>query len=120
MQSDVHGPLVRCVLWLVQVHGLWRAPTMLPCMLILSPVSCFVLKGADLMLPGVCRPLTAAAAREAGLNSISPGELWAVRVAGNPLPFAVGRAAVAAPNLELLEDKGKAMALIHHLGDSLW
>lgn len=105
---------------LLQVHGLWRVPKMLPCMLVFSPVSCFVLKGADLMLPGVCRPLTAAAANAANVDSVTPGQLWAVRVAGNSLPFAVGRAVTRAPSLGLLGDKGRALELIHHLGDSLW
>lgn len=102
------------------VHGLWRAPKMLPCLLILSPVSCFVLKGADLMLPGVCRPLTAAAAAAAGVGSVVPGQLWAIRVAGNALPFAVGRAVTRAPSVNLLGDKGRALELIHHFGDALW
>ncbi|KAL8431839.1 hypothetical protein ACSSS7_005014 [Eimeria intestinalis] len=118
-----------------QVHGLWRAPKMLPCILIFSPVSAFVMKGADLMLPGVCRPLTAAAAAAtasaaaaagaaaaaaAAGGGIAPGQLWAVRVVGNALPFAVGRAVTRAPSLELLGDKGRALELIHHLGDALW
>ncbi|KAL8271701.1 hypothetical protein Esti_004377 [Eimeria stiedai] len=116
------------------VHGLWRAPKMLPCILIFSPVSAFVMKGADLMLPGVCRPLTAAAAAAgaaagagaagaagaAAAGGIAPGQLWAVRVVGNALPFAVGRAVTRAPSLELLGDKGRALELIHHLGDALW
>ncbi|CDJ48999.1 hypothetical protein, conserved [Eimeria brunetti] len=102
------------------VHGLWRCPHMLPCMILLSPVSRFVLKGADLMLPGVCRPLTAAAAAAAGVQAVACGALWAVRVAGTPLPFAVGRAAAGAPSVALLGDKGRALELIHHLGDSLW
>ncbi|KAL8452520.1 hypothetical protein Emag_002309 [Eimeria magna] len=118
------------------VHGLWRAPKMLPCFLIFSPVSAFVMKGADLMLPGVCRPLTAAAAAAtasavaaagaeaaaaaAGGGGIAPGQLWAVRVVGNALPFAVGRAVTRAPSLELLGDKGRTLELIHHLGDALW
>ncbi|KAL8443192.1 hypothetical protein Emed_006931 [Eimeria media] len=118
------------------VHGLWRAPKMLPCFLIFSPVSAFVMKGADLMLPGVCRPLTAAAAAAtasaaaaagaaaaaaaAGGSGVAPGQLWAVRVVGNALPFAVGRAVTRAPSLELLGDKGRTLELIHHLGDALW
>ncbi|CDJ67460.1 hypothetical protein, conserved [Eimeria necatrix] len=93
---------------------------MLPCMIVPSPVSQLVLKGADLMLPGVCRPLTIAAARAAGVNSIEFGDLWAVRVAGNALPIAVGRAVTRAPSLELLGEKGKAIDLMHRLGDSLW
>lgn len=108
------------VLLLLQVHGLWRCPQMLPCMIVPSPVSQLVLKGADLMLPGVCRPLTIAAARAAGVNSIEFGDLWAVRVAGNALPIAVGRAVTRAPSLELLGEKGKAIDLMHRLGDSLW
>ena len=104
----------------LQVHGLWRCPRMLPSMILLSPVSHFVLKGADLMLPGVCRPLTIAAARAAGVDSIKCGDLWAIRVAGNALPFAVGRAVTRVPSLELLGDKGRVLELIHYLGDSLW
>ncbi|XP_026194224.1 uncharacterized protein LOC34621297 [Cyclospora cayetanensis] len=112
--SEVNGLLFPTI------HGLWRVPHMLPCMLVFSPVSHFVLKGADLMLPGLCRPLTIAASRAVGIEEVALGSLWAVRVVGNALPFAIGRAVTRAPSLELLGDKGRALELIHHLGDALW
>lgn len=50
----------------------------------IKQVSSFVLKGADLMLPGVLVPA-------AGLDFRKHG-MVAVRVAGNPAPIGVGRA----------------------------
>jgi len=64
------------------IFALWRFPSMLRCFVIHPQVSSFVLKGADLMLPGL--------ATTHGLEGMMKGEKMSVRVLGNPLPFAVG------------------------------
>lgn len=45
-------------------------------------VSRFIIGGADLMFPGISIPAE-------GLPSFSAGELWAIKVPGNPAPIAV-------------------------------
>ena len=61
--------------------GLWACPELLPWLEVPSPVSRYLINGADLMLPGV-RHISA---------PISPGMLASVRVIGNPMPMAVGK-----------------------------
>lgn len=75
----------------VQVYALWLVPEMLPTFVIHSPVSSFILKGADLMMPGVVLPLTIRSQekfkKEEGSGvedlSIALQELWSIRVVGN-------------------------------------
>ncbi|PFH32338.1 translation initiation factor sui1 protein [Besnoitia besnoiti] len=122
---DVNGLLIP------SVYALWRLPCMLPTFVVHAPVSSFILKGADLMLPGVIWRLTLegedqrkkvlnAEAEKPGSLAIDVQQLWAVRVAGNKYPFAVGRSAVAAHSLHHLAGKGKALEIIHAFGDGLW
>lgn len=64
------------------IFALWRFPTMLRCFVVHPPVSSFLLKGADLMLPGL--------STTRDLEGMEKGEKMSIRVLGNPLPFAVG------------------------------
>ncbi|RQX67726.1 translation initiation factor sui1 protein, partial [Toxoplasma gondii CAST] len=117
---------------LPSVYTLWKCPDLLPTFVVHAPVSSFILKGADLMLPGVIWSLTLdglerqrAKKREHGDGRTLPEgievmQLWSVRVAGNPLPFAVGCSTVAAVALQHLAGKGKALEMAHAFGDGLW
>lgn len=65
------------------VYALWKVPDILPYFLLKGgEVSRYVIGGADLMFPGISVPVE-------GLPSFSAGELWAVKVPGNPAPIAV-------------------------------
>nr|CEL65301.1 TPA: GM12258, related [Neospora caninum Liverpool] len=117
---------------LPSVYALWQCPEMLPTFVVHAPVSSFILKGADLMLPGIIWTLTlqgletqkAEKAENPDGRSLPPGieamQVWSVRVAGNPLPFAVGCSAVSAASLQHLAGKGKALEMVHAYGDGLW
>lgn len=59
------------------VCALVHVPSILPLVVVHSPVSHYLLNGADLMLPGV-------AAAESGAEAWKKGELRAVMVRGNP------------------------------------
>lgn len=65
------------------VYALWKVPELLPAFILKGgEVSRFIVGGADLMFPGI-------SVAEEGLPSFSTGEIWAVRVPGNPAPIAV-------------------------------
>ena len=105
---DVEGrgptivPTVQCT---------WRVPTVLRCFVIHPPVSSYVLNGADLMLPGL--------ATDTDLDGLLKGEKMAVRVAGNPLPFAVGEALTSTEAILANGRKGRALGVWLVYGDCL-
>jgi translation initiation factor 2D len=92
---------------------LWRFPNALPTYVIHSPVSEFVLRGADLMIPGICKSKIADL-QSAGLKE---GSKASIRVAGNPLPFAVGDSLVSGESLASGKLRGRAVTVLHVYGD---
>ncbi|ETO64707.1 hypothetical protein F444_17849 [Phytophthora nicotianae P1976] len=96
------------------VYALWRFPTLLPPLVVHAPVSEFVLRGADVMLPGVVFT------SEEQLQSLRKGELRAVYARGNPCAIGVGEMLVDAAEVERSGKKGRALKLWHVVGDSLW
>lgn len=95
---------------------LWRFPHALPTFVIHGPVSEFVLRGADLMLPGLCASKIA----ELENSGLREGSKACVRIAGNPLPFAVGDSAVAWATISSAQRrKGRALVVHHVYGDLL-
>lgn len=96
------------------VYALWRVADLLPKLFVHAPVSEFVLRGADVMLPGV----VFASVDE--IDGLRKGELRAVYARGNPMPFAVGEMLVDSADIERHGKKGKALRLLHCVGDELW
>jgi len=99
------------------VFALWHFASIMRCVVIHVPVSEFLLKGADLMLPGVVDI--------EDLPSLEEGEKVCIRVLGNPLPFAVGKSEVSGENVInggglCGGAKGKAVSVVHTFGDCLW
>ena len=95
---------------------LWRFPNALPTLIIYSPVSEFVLRGADLMTPGLCTSLLPEMAK-LGLRE---GSKACVRIVGNPLPFAVGDCLFDTSILaDGVRHKGRALTVHHVYGDLL-
>jgi translation initiation factor 2D len=97
------------------VQGCWRAPRLLPRVPLKHPlVSRFVVKGADVMLPGI---------DAASLPSFKAGDVVAIVVPGNDAPVAVGRALLS--SREAAERGGagaggKAVEIVSFYGDHLW
>ncbi len=89
--------------------GLWAAPDALPFFVVAQPVSKFVCGGADLMLPGV---------RAISHESMKEGSLAAVKVADNPLPFAVGVVLFDPATAQAAE--GRVLQLLQVYRDGLW
>ncbi|OWZ05045.1 Ligatin [Phytophthora megakarya] len=96
------------------VYALWRAPSLLPPLVVHAPVSEFVLRGADVMLPGVVFTSLEQ------LQSLRKGELRAVYARGNPCAIGVGEMLVDAAEVESSGKKGRALKLWHVVGDTLW
>jgi translation initiation factor 2D len=95
---------------------LWRFPNALPTFVTHGPVSEFVLRGADLMIPGLCGSKIG----DLASTGLKEGDAACVRIAGNPMPFAVGRAAVSAEALATgAKRKGVALEVVHVYGDLL-
>ena len=81
--------------------ALWRAPGALgePVVLRHCAVTRYLVRGADLMLPGVGRvPSTAV--------PFGVGKLFAVTVPGNPTPLAVGETCVGSAEFDPVESSG--------------
>ena len=89
--------------------ALWEAPDVLPFFVVAQPVSKFVCGGADLMLPGV---------RAISHESLREGSLAAIKVAGNPLPFAVG--VVLFDPSQAAAAEGRVLQLLQTYRDGLW
>ncbi|CAI5733185.1 unnamed protein product [Hyaloperonospora brassicae] len=100
--------------WGFSVYALWQSPALLPRLMVHAPVSTFVLRGADVMLPGVVFPSPEA------LQTLRKGELRAVYVEGNPHAIAVGEMLVDAADVERSGKEGRALRLWHVVGDALW
>ncbi|KAL6498386.1 hypothetical protein OROHE_026654 [Orobanche hederae] len=96
------------------VYALWKVPDLLPAFMLKGgEVSRFVLGGADLMFPGIQFPAE-------GLPSFSAGELWAVKVPGNPSPIAVGITTMGSQEALKAGLRGKALRIGHYYRDTLW
>jgi hypothetical protein len=70
-----------------------------------------IMKGADLMLPGL--------ASLSGLENLKKGDMMGVRVAGNPVPFALGTSLTNWQDIEMGGRRGKALSVTHLYGDFL-
>ncbi|CAH0516446.1 unnamed protein product [Peronospora belbahrii] len=96
------------------VYALWRVPMLLPPLTVHAPVSEFVLRGADVMLPGVVFTSMEQ------IQTLCKGELRAVYAQGNPCAIGVGEVLVNAADVERSGMKGRALKLWHVVGDLLW
>ncbi|CRG96623.1 translation initiation factor SUI1, putative [Plasmodium gallinaceum] len=96
------------------VYTLWKFPNLIPCFVIYPPASEYLLRGADLMIPGICKEIN-------NLEKLKDGNVWGVRVFNNPYIFAVGQCLIEYKNnKELYNSKGKCLKLIHIFNDELW
>ena len=94
------------------LYTLWKYPHAIRVMVIHGPVSEYVLKGADLMLPGL--------ASLADLEGLCVQEKISVRIVGNPAPIAVGSSAVSWEHILQHGKKGRGVEVFHLFGDELW
>jgi predicted ribosome-associated RNA-binding protein Tma20/translation initiation factor 1 (eIF-1/SUI1) len=90
---------------------MWKIPHIVKTMVTHGPVSRNLIRGADLMVPGVIQ-------REITLGGLRKKEKCGVRIYGNPLPFAVGDSCFDCESI-LTARRGKALDIIHGYGDLL-
>eukprot|EP01062_Namystynia_karyoxenos_P036376 TRINITY_DN26491_c0_g1_i1.p1 TRINITY_DN26491_c0_g1~~TRINITY_DN26491_c0_g1_i1.p1 ORF type:complete len:608 (+),score=136.72 TRINITY_DN26491_c0_g1_i1:81-1904(+) len=108
---DLHGNQSYLV---PMLPALWRAPRLLPALLVPPEVSSFLWRGADLFLPGV-------RGVEGCSEPLRKGSLAAVRVFGNPLPIAVGELCCDIdPAAASARSDGTALRVLNAYGDKLW
>ncbi len=69
----------------------------------------FVMNGADIMAPGITEA-------DSGLQ---PGDWCWIRDEKNGQPLAIGRCLMAGSDMAGAT-KGKAVAMVHHIGDKVW
>eukprot|EP01084_Bolivina_argentea_P255484 429720_1 len=110
------------------LYLLWKLPNFLPCICIHSPVSQYILRGADLMLPGVSRDthkyfkqntqLNTINAQD--LNSIRVNDVFSIKIIGNPLPVGIGYSILSSRDICVNGAKGRFMKMMHIFRDQLW
>ena len=96
------------------LYAVWRVPQLCSHVTIPAPVSAFVLKGADLMLPGLCPEASGEYAQ------FAKGDVRTVLASGNPTPIAVGLMCVGSEEAFAGGMKGQAMRCISVFTDELW
>ena len=96
-------------------------PDCMKTFIIYSPVSEYLMKGADLMMPGLC--CSKLLDKTNRLDELAIGEPVCIKVVGNPLPFAVGVSLINRTILASMRNddgsikKGKAVEVLHLYGD---
>eukprot|EP01112_Ceratiomyxa_fruticulosa_P020694 TRINITY_DN7131_c0_g1_i1.p1 TRINITY_DN7131_c0_g1~~TRINITY_DN7131_c0_g1_i1.p1 ORF type:complete len:615 (-),score=137.22 TRINITY_DN7131_c0_g1_i1:87-1931(-) len=88
---------------------LHKIPNILPTLTIFPPVLHYILKGANLMLPGVA---------DDNIGVCQIGDKRSVVLMGTSFPIAVGTMAIAS-RTGIIERKGIALSVIHHFRDTL-
>ena len=96
------------------VYALWLCPHLLPPLFIHSLTSPHLLRGADLMLPGILHPPSLLPLH------LSPYQVRSVIVRGNPAPIGVGVMVVGDEEVARKGWVGRGMKLVHVVGDELW
>jgi translation initiation factor 2D len=95
------------------VFALWHLPWTLPCLVTHEHVCERIMGGADLFWPGVLIPAS-------GFTPLHAGSKVAIRVHGNPAPFAVGIATQASESAAAAGFTGEAVKVLHVYRDCLW
>ena len=96
---------------------LWQHPDLAPTMTTHSPVVKKLANGADLMLPGVIID------ENLGMKAygdINKDDVISVNLAENKAPVAVGMAALSSEDMYMCGRRGKALKIMHCIGDQLY
>ncbi|XP_069692866.1 eukaryotic translation initiation factor 2D isoform X2 [Periplaneta americana] len=99
------------------VYMLWSYPDILPTFTIWPQVFERLAGGADLMLPGIvlkCQMHVKA------YGNLSKGASVAINMTNNKAPVAVGTTALSSYDMYMAAQRGKAVKILHTVGDELW
>jgi translation initiation factor 2D len=103
------------------LYTIWRCPACLPALAIQAPVSKFVVKGSDLMLPGVAFGIDGGPfAAPEDMPEFQQGSGMLVFCIGNPMPIAVGEMLISKQEAIASGMKGKACKVRHALQGPAW
>ena len=104
------------------VYALWKCPNLLG-RKVLSTVSGVIPKitnGADLMLPGVVADVENRGMKAYCDGELKKGDVIYINLMENKAAFAVGTATQSSEDLYMQGMRGKAVNILHTVGDQLW
>lgn len=96
---------------------LWSFPSILPSFTIWPQVFDRLAAGADLMLPGI---VLKGQLHIRAYGNLQKGEAVAVNMMTNKAPVAVGLTALSSFDMYMAAQHGKAVRILHLVGDELW
>ncbi|CAH8643450.1 unnamed protein product [Schistosoma guineensis] len=96
------------------VYLLWHLPNLLPHFKVHENLVSVLMKGADLMLPGV---VTDGPILPYTFNKIEKGVLCCISTTSNRAPIAIGHTAMSNYDMYMSAGKGKAVSVFHVMGD---
>lgn len=99
------------------VYMLWSFPSILPSFTIWPQVYDRLAAGADLMLPGI---VLKGQLHVKAYGNLQKGEAVAVNMTTNKAPVAVGLTALSSFDMYMAAQRGKAVKILHFVGDELW
>ncbi|XP_049844815.1 eukaryotic translation initiation factor 2D [Schistocerca gregaria] len=99
------------------VYLLWQFPELLYCFTTWPQVFPKLAGGADLMLPGV---ILQGEFNAKSYGNLQKGERVAINTTTNLAPVAVGTTYLSSTDMFLCGKRGKAVRVLHFLGDDLW
>ncbi|KAK7792036.1 hypothetical protein R5R35_001673 [Gryllus longicercus] len=99
------------------VYMLWKIPNLLYTFTTWPQVLPKITGGADLMLPGV---VLKDGFHVKAFGKLEKGERVAVNLSNNSAPIAVGRTALSSMDMYMSAKRGKAVNILHFVGDELW
>ncbi|KAK4474558.1 hypothetical protein MN116_001701 [Schistosoma mekongi] len=100
--------------YLPTIYLLWHLPDILPHFKIREDLVPVLIRGADLMLPGV---VTDGPLLPYTFNKISKDILCCISTTSNRAPVAIGRSAMSNYDMYMSAGKGKAVSILHVMGD---
>ncbi|KAK7862350.1 hypothetical protein R5R35_006923 [Gryllus longicercus] len=99
------------------VYMLWKFPNLLYTFTTWPEVLPKITGGADLMLPGV---ILKDGFHVKAFGKLEKGDRVAINLSNNCAPIAVGRTALCSMDMYMSAKRGKAVNILHFVGDHLW
>ncbi|XP_067012499.2 eukaryotic translation initiation factor 2D [Anabrus simplex] len=99
------------------VYMLWKIPDLVYYFTTWPPVLSKITGGADLMLPGV---VLKDGFHIKAFGKLEKGDRVAVNLSCNKAAIAVGKAALSSIDMYMSGKRGKAVNVLHFVGDELW
>ncbi|PSN35430.1 Eukaryotic translation initiation factor 2D [Blattella germanica] len=99
------------------VYTLWKLPHLLPVFTTWPAVIQKLAGGADLMLPGI---VIKGDITVNSYGTLNKGDTVAINATNNTAPVAVGTANLSSQDMYMAGQHGKAVKVVHVVGDNLW